>query len=154
MIDKTPLADVRHLNVTLGFSQALKDVSFTIEKHEVLAIVGDNGAGKSTLIKVLSGLVQPDSGTIIWKGEAARIPSIHDAIDMGIASMFQDVEFCDNLDVAANIFLGTEISAQMDIRQDERMHLEARKVLNAMNSSISVYSPISALSAGQRQTVE
>ena len=64
MIDKTPLADVRHLNVTLGFSQALKDVSFTIEKHEVLAIVGDNGAGKSTLIKVLSGLVQPDSGTI------------------------------------------------------------------------------------------
>ncbi|WP_394955967.1 ATP-binding cassette domain-containing protein [Scardovia wiggsiae] len=153
MIDKTPLADVRHLNVTLGFSQALKDVSFTIEKHEVLAIVGDNGAGKSTLIKVLSGLVQPDSGTITWKGEAARIPSIHDAIDMGIASMFQDVEFCDNLDVAANIFLGTEISAQMNIRQDERMHLEARKVLNAMNSSISVYSPISALSAGQRQTV-
>ena len=114
--------------------------------------MGDNGAGKSTLIKVIAGFLQPGFGHIYLNGEQVTIPSIREADRMGIASVFQGQEFCDNLDVASNLFLGKEIN-QIGIRDDDSMNSRARSVLKTLSSAIRVGSPIASLSVGQRQTV-
>lgn len=114
--------------------------------------MGDNGAGKSTLIKVIAGFLQPGFGHIYLNGEQVTIPSIREADRMGIASVFQGQEFCDNLDVASNLFLGKEIN-QIGIRDDDSMNSRARSVLKTLSSAIRVGFPIASLSVGQRQTV-
>ena len=105
-----PLLRLEDICVKFGFVEALKSVNLSIQRQEVVAIVGDNGAGKSTLIKVIAGFLQPGFGHIYLNGEQVTIPSIREADRMGIASVFQGQEFCDNLDVASNLFLGKEIN--------------------------------------------
>ena len=102
-----PLLRLEDICVKFGFVEALKSVNLSIQRQEVIAIVGDNGAGKSTLIKVIAGFLQPGFGHIYLNGEQVTIPSIREADRMGIASVFQGQEFCDNLDVASNLFLGS-----------------------------------------------
>ncbi|WP_223846947.1 ATP-binding cassette domain-containing protein [Bifidobacterium rousetti] len=135
-----------------GFVEALKSVNLDINRQEVVAIVGDNGAGKSTLVKIIAGFLQPGFGHIYLNGEEVTIPSIRAADRMGIASVFQGQEFCDNLNVAANLFLGKEVNIG-GVRDDEAMNSRARSVLKTLSSAIRVGSPIAALSTGQRQTV-
>ena len=147
-----PLLRLEDICVKFGFVEALKSVNLSIQRQEVIAIVGDNGAGKSTLIKVIAGFLQPGLGHIYLNGEQVTIPSIREADRMGIASVFQGQEFCDNLDVASNLFLGKEIN-QIGIRDDDSMNSRARSVLKTLSSAIRVGSPIASLSVGQRQTV-
>lgn len=147
-----PLLRLEDICVKFGFVEALKSVNLSIQRQEVIAIVGDNGAGKSTLIKVIAGFLQPGFGHIYLNGEQVTIPSIREADRMGIASVFQGQEFCDNLDVASNLFLGKEIN-QIGIRDDDSMNSRARSVLKTLSSAIRVGSPIASLSVGQRQTV-
>ncbi|MDR3975688.1 MAG: ATP-binding cassette domain-containing protein, partial [Bifidobacterium sp.] len=147
-----PLLRLEDICVKFGFVEALKSVNLSIQRQEVVAIVGDNGAGKSTLIKVIAGFLQPGFGHIYLNGEQVTIPSIREADRMGIASVFQGQEFCDNLDVASNLFLGKEIN-QIGIRDDDSMNSRARSVLKTLSSAIRVGSPIASLSVGQRQTV-
>lgn len=147
-----PLLRLEDICVKFGFVEALKSVNLSIQRQEVIAIVGDNGAGKSTLIKVIAGFLQPGFGHIYLNGEQVTIPSISEADRMGIASVFQGQEFCDNLDVASNLFLGKEIN-QIGIRDDDSMNSRARSVLKTLSSAIRVGSPIASLSVGQRQTV-
>lgn len=116
-----PLLRLEDICVKFGFVEALKSVNLSIQRQEVIAIVGDNGAGKSTLIKVIAGFLQPGFGHIYLNGEQVTIPSIREADRMGIASVFQGQEFCDNLDVASNLFLGKEIN-QIGIRDDDSMN--------------------------------
>lgn len=136
-----------------GFVDALKSIDLDLFSQEVVAIVGDNGAGKSTLVKVIAGLQQPNEGSIIMQGEEVRITSVRDASSRGIASVFQNQEFCDNLNVAANLFLGQELEHNAGIRDDESMISKVREVLATLTESIRVGQPINALSVGQRQTV-
>ncbi|AIZ14471.1 ATP-binding cassette domain-containing protein [Bifidobacterium catenulatum] len=147
-----PLLRLEDICVRFGFVEALKSVNLTIDRKEVIAIVGDNGAGKSTLMKVISGFLQPGFGHIYLNGEQVTIPSIREADRMGIASVFQGQELCDNLDVASNLFLGKEMQSGW-VRDDDMMNTRARSVLGALNSAIRVGSPIASLSVGQRQTV-
>ena len=147
-----PLLRLEDICVKFGFVEALKSVNLSIQRQEVIAIVGDNGAGKSTLIKVIAGFLQPGFGHIYLNGEQVTIPSIREADRMGIASVFQGQEFCDNLDVASNLFLGKEIN-QIGIRDDDSMNSRARSVLKTLSSAIRVGSPIASFSVGQRQTV-
>lgn len=147
-----PLLRLEDICVRFGFVEALKSVNLTIDRKEVIAIVGDNGAGKSTLMKVISGFLQPRFGHIYLNGEQVTIPSIREADRMGIASVFQGQELCDNLDVASNLFLGKEMQSGW-VRDDDMMNTRARSVLGALNSAIRVGSPIASLSVGQRQTV-
>ena len=148
-----PLLEMRDISMRFGFVDAVKAVSLSIGSAEVVSLVGDNGAGKSTLIKILAGFQQPSSGQLLFRGEPLNLSSIHDADAKGIASVFQGQEFCDNLNVAANIFLGKEIRSQPGIRDDDLMVSRAREVLSTFATSISAGQSIATLSMGQRQTI-
>ena len=153
MSDVTPLMEMSDISVKVGFVQALKQVSLSVRHREVLAVVGDNGAGKSTLIKIMSGLLHPDSGTMKWQGEAVTLPSIRAAAQLGVAAVFQGQSFCDNLDVSANLFLGKELRDNYLRRDDETMQERTRQVLQSLSSAIRVGQPMASLSMGQKQTV-
>ena len=123
----------------------------------MVALVGDNGAGKSTLIKLISGIYPADEGTILWEGGPVSIRSPHDATALGIATVYQDLALCDNLDVVANLFLGRELarpSGPLGVMDEVAMETQAVAVLRRLSVKIpNVRIPIASLSGGQRQSV-
>jgi len=149
---RQPVLRLSGISKNFGAVSALTDINLEVFPGEVVALVGDNGAGKSTLIKTLAGVHQPTSGTIEFNGEKVVLSSPGVALDLGIATVFQDLALCENLDVVANIFLGREMSPY---RLDEvSMEIKAWKLLNELSARIpSVREPVASLSGGQRQTV-
>ncbi|WP_416366382.1 ATP-binding cassette domain-containing protein [Nocardioides sp.] len=136
-----------------GAVQALTDVSLDVAAGEVVALVGDNGAGKSTLVKVISGVYQPDAGDIELAGKKVKVGGPRQAQDLGIATVFQDLALCDNLDVVANLFLGQE-KLKHGAVDEIAMEVESWRLLRSLSAKIpSVRIPIAGLSGGQRQTV-
>ena len=105
-----PVLSLRGVSKNFGAVSALTDIDLDVHAGEVVALVGDNGAGKSTLVKILAGVHQPTSGTITFSGEAVTLANPSTALNRGIATVFQDLALCENLDVVANIFLGRELS--------------------------------------------
>lgn len=160
-----PVLCVRGIDKSFGHVEALTDVFLEVHRHEVVALVGDNAAGKSTLAKIIAGVLQPDAGLIELDGQPVTIPSAAAAHALGIATVFQDLALCENLDVVDNLFLGRELHRHRRswLRGDQRRTLavddaamedEAREILTALTSRIpSVRTPVHGLSAGQRQTV-
>lgn len=152
-IQGAPLLEVRGLTKTFGGVEALVNVDFIVNRHEVVALVGDNAAGKSTLARALSGVFPPDEGTITLDGEEISIDSPQHALKLGIATVFQETALCDNLDVVSNIFLGREVFSHRAL-DDEGMELKARQYLDQLGSRIpDVRVPLFQLTAGQRQCV-
>jgi len=147
-----PILSLRNISKKFGAVSALTDIDLDVFAGEVVALVGDNGAGKSTLIKILAGVHQPTSGTIEFDGQEVTLGNPGKALDMGIATVFQDLALCENLDVVANLFLGHELSPY---RLDEvQMEVRAWTLLRELAARIpSVREPIASLSGGQRQTV-
>jgi len=141
------------VNKRFGAVQALTDVHLQVGAGEVVALVGDNGAGKSTLVKVISGVYTPDSGEITFDGKQVAPRGPAQAQELGIATVFQDLALCDNLDVVANLFLGQEHTIGPVI-DEVSMEQESWRLLRSLSAKIpSVRIPIAALSGGQRQTV-
>ncbi len=141
------------INKRFGAVQALTDVTVTVNAGEVVALVGDNGAGKSTLVKIISGVYQPDDGTIAIESRPVSVPGPSAAQGLGIATVFQDLALCDNLDVVANLFLGQEKNT-IGVLDEVGMEQEAWRLLRSLSAKIpSVRIPIASLSGGQRQTV-
>ncbi len=148
-----PVLSMRGISKRFGAVQALTDVSLDVAPGEVVALVGDNGAGKSTLVKVISGVYTPDDGHITFDGKPVRASGPAEAQALGIATVFQDLALCDNLDVVANLFLGQEKSLGPFI-DEVHMEKEAWRLLRTLSAKIpSVRIPIASLSGGQRQTV-
>ena len=136
-----------------GAVQALDGVDLSVEAGEVVALVGDNGAGKSTLVKVVSGVITPDSGTLEFEGRPVRINRPHDAQTLGISTVYQDLALCENLDVVANLFLGSE-ERRWSLMRGIRMERRARDLLTSLDVRIrDIAAPVAALSGGQRQSV-
>ncbi|WP_426246898.1 ATP-binding cassette domain-containing protein [Nocardioides sp. LHG3406-4] len=136
-----------------GAVQALADVQLNVRAGEVVALVGDNGAGKSTLVKVISGVYAPDEGEITFAGRKITVSGPAEAQALGIATVFQDLALCDNLDVVANLFLGQERGFG-PVLDEVGMEKEAWRLLRTLSAKIpSVRIPIASLSGGQRQTV-
>ncbi len=136
-----------------GAVKALTDVDFWVNEGEVVALIGDNGAGKSTLVKLLSGVYSPDSGAIEYDGEPVEINSPADAQELGIATVFQDLALCDNLDVVANLWLGRELRTGRTLDEVD-MEQQTWTLLRELSAKIpSVRIPVASLSGGQRQTV-
>lgn len=103
-----PVLELRGINKRFGAVQALTDINLTIGRGEVVGLVGDNGAGKSTLVKVIAGVHGADEGEIILGGRSQKFAAPKDAQKAGVATVFQDLSLCENLDVVANLFLGHE----------------------------------------------
>ncbi|HEY9291923.1 MAG TPA: ATP-binding cassette domain-containing protein [Microlunatus sp.] len=148
-----PLISFRSVSKTYGAVQALDDVTFSINAGEVVALVGDNGAGKSTLVKVMSGTIVPDTAEILFEGAPVRIQHPNDATALGIATVYQDLALCNNLDVVANLFLGHERNSGsvIDEVDMERETTDLLAELAIRPRSLRV--PIGSLSGGQRQSV-
>jgi simple sugar transport system ATP-binding protein/D-xylose transport system ATP-binding protein len=143
---------LRGISKTFGAVAALTDISLDVAASQVVAIVGDNGAGKSTLVKILSGVHPPDTGTITFAGQAVQIPTPAAAHKLGIATVFQDLALCENLNVIQNLFLGQEIRPLR--LNDVAMETRSWELLRQLSAKIpSVRVPVAALSGGQRQTV-
>ena len=134
--------------------QALSDINLTIPTGQVTALVGDNGAGKSTLIKTVSGIWQPDEGQIFWQGSPVHLHSPKAAADLGIATVYQDLALCDNLDIVQNMFLGREELKHWQL-DEIGMELAAKQTLADLSvvTVRSIRQPVGSLSGGQRQAV-
>jgi len=154
MRDKTPLVEMKNISIAFGGIHAVENVSVDLYPGEVVALVGHNGAGKSTLIKILSGAYQRDAGTILINGEEAQIGNPRDAKKYGIETIYQTLALADNVDAAANLFLGRELRTSWGTLDDVAMESETRNVMGRLNPRFQRFKePVSNLSGGQRQTV-
>ena len=150
----TPLVEMRDISIAFGGIKAVDGVTVDLHGGEVVALLGHNGAGKSTLIKVLSGAYRADAGEIRVRGEVADIGSPRDAKTYGIETIYQTLALADNVDAAANIFLGRELVTRWGTLDDVAMEAEARKVMGRLNPHFRRFKePVRALSGGQRQSV-
>ena len=155
----TALLALTGVSKRFGAVQALQGVDFEVRAGEVIGLVGDNGAGKSTLVKTISGIYEPDEGEFSFEGQPVTIDGPNAAAALGIATVYQDLALCDNLDVVSNLFLGREVVGSGPtgaIRQLDETTMEHRshELLDQLAVSIpSVRSEVGTMSGGQRQQV-
>jgi D-xylose transport system ATP-binding protein len=151
---RTPLVEMREISLAFGGIHAVDRASIELYDGEVVALLGHNGAGKSTLIKILSGAYQRDSGAIFIRGEEAAIANPRDAKHYGIETIYQTLALADNVDTAANLFLGRELRTRWGTLDDIAMEAQARSVMGRLNPHFQRFKdPVRALSGGQRQSV-
>ena len=149
-----PLVEMRHIRVAFGGVHAVDDVSVDLRRGEVVGLVGGNGAGKSTLMKVLSGARPPDSGEVFVNGRRVALQNPRDAKALGIETIYQTLALADNLDAAANVFLGRERTLAAGSLDDSSMEDATRKVMGRLNPNFRNFkTPVVSLSGGQRQSV-
>ena len=155
----TPVLALKGVSKSFGPVQALSDVDFEVQPAEVVALVGDNGAGKSTLVKTIAGIHPPDSGTISFEGKEVTIHGPSDAVQLGIATVYQDLALCDNLDVVENLFLGREEKSEGPagfVGQLDEVDMEKQTGELLQNLAVtitSVRAEVGTMSGGQRQQV-
>jgi D-xylose transport system ATP-binding protein len=155
-MDASPasLVELRDISVSFGGVRAVDRASIDLYAGEVLALLGHNGAGKSTLAKVLSGACKRDSGTIVIGGDEAAIDNPRDARRYAIETVYQTLALADNVDAAANMFLGRELKTGWGTLDDLAMEALARNVMGRLNPHFQRFKdPVKALSGGQRQSV-
>ena len=155
----TPVLALKGVSKSFGPVKALTDVDFEVQPAEVVALVGDNGAGKSTLVKTIAGIHTADSGTISFEGNEVHITSPTDAVHLGIATVYQDLALCDNLDVVENLFLGREETgdgpaAVLHQLDEVDMEKQTGELLSNLAVTITnVRAEVGTMSGGQRQQV-
>ncbi|KAA3639008.1 MAG: sugar ABC transporter ATP-binding protein [Armatimonadetes bacterium] len=157
---ESPPLEVRDVTKSYGAVTALRGVSFKLHAGEVVALVGDNGAGKSTLVKIISGILEPSSGSILVDGVEQRHTTPAEAQDSGIQTVFQDLSLIPTLDIVENIYLHRELFHRDPIRSRLRwmdrkaMRREAKRGLSDLGLQLpSLRTKVAALSGGQRQSV-
>jgi len=152
----TPLLELRNVNKQYGLNKVLNNVSFHVGRAEILALLGDNGAGKSTTVKTISGVVQPDSGTLLWDGKSVQLNSHTDAAELGIETIYQDSALVDSMTIARNIFMGRELIGPLGFMQQRQMREISAHVLRTIVAIEGIDSPdklVGSLSGGQKQAV-
>ncbi|MDA8320541.1 MAG: ATP-binding cassette domain-containing protein [Actinomycetota bacterium] len=149
-----PLLRLRGIGKHFGPVQALADIDLDIPPGQVTALVGDNGAGKTTLIKCIAGIWEPSTGDLLWNGERVHLHGPKDATRLGIATVYQDLALCDNLDIVQNMMLGRE-PRHFGLLDEVSMEITAKQTLAdlAVTTVRSVRQAVGSLSGGQRQSV-
>lgn len=146
--------EMQGISKRFGATRALNDVRMTVRSHEIHALMGENGAGKSTLMKVLSGVYQPDAGTILVDGKPISINRTTDARNAGINLIYQELSVATNLTVAQNVFLGSEIRTRYGTADTAEMEARTDEVLRTLDAPFRASTHASKLSIAQQQQVE
>src|SRR5664280_1838299 len=150
----TPLVEMREIRVAFGGVHAVQDVTVDLRAGEVVGLVGGNGAGKTTLMRALSGAHPADSGEILLDGHPVVIPNPRAAKGLGIETIYQTLALAENIDAAANLFLGRELKVRMGALDDAAMESATRKVMGRLNPNFKNFkTPVVSLSGGQRQAI-
>jgi ribose transport system ATP-binding protein len=151
----TPLLQMRGIAKRFPGVVALDDVSIEVGEGEVVALCGENGAGKSTLMKILGGVYQPDDGEIFVDGKPVRIHNVTDAMKLGVAFIHQELNVLDNLDVAANVFLGREpVAGPFKLINRRKIYADTEPYLKRLGLEVSPRTRLDRLSIAQQQMVE
>ncbi|MGI1690511.1 sugar ABC transporter ATP-binding protein [Thermoanaerobacter uzonensis] len=149
-----PVLEMRNITKKFGNVKVLDNVSLTLHKGHVLALLGENGAGKSTLMKILCGIYEKDEGSIYIKGEEVNIRNVKDAEKYGIVMIHQELNLIPSLSVAENIFLGREYLKSFNAIDWKKIKQEAAKKLSELGMNINVNRLVKYLSVGEQQMVE
>ena len=153
-----PLLILEDIRKNYGAIEALKGVSFSIGRGEVVALLGDNGAGKSTLVKIIAGGLEPTSGRMLFEGKDYLAKSPAEAKEAGIETVYQDLSLCTNVDVVANFFMGREMTRKVlgiPVLDERAMEQVVQKALADAGTRIpSLRANVEHLSGGQRQAIE
>jgi len=150
---------LRGVTKRYGAVTALNGVDLDVSHGDVIAICGDNGAGKSTLIRIMSGAAEPTAGKMLLAGTEVRFRSPHDALGQGVATIYQDLALAPRLSIAANVFMGSELTRPLLLRflrvlDKASMVREATRLLARLSVRIdNIAAPVERLSGGQRQAV-
>ena len=145
-----PIIEMRKITKAYRGVPAVKEVDFSLEKGEIHALLGENGAGKSTLTKVMAGVVEATSGTMLYRGKDVRFASPHAALEDGIAMVFQETSLVPSMTVAQNIYLGEE----KFLNRLRGVYIAAQQFLQSLNFSVDPAAIVSSLGAAKRQMVE
>jgi D-xylose transport system ATP-binding protein len=153
-----PLLALKGVSKRFGPVEALKGVDFELYPGEVVGLVGDNGAGKSTLVKAIAGVQPADEGEALFEGRPASLSSPQESTGLGIATVYQDLALCENLDVVENLFLGREAVNGVPVvhsLNETTMEQRTLELLNSLGVTTirSVRTDVERLSGGQRQAV-
>ncbi len=152
--ERTPLVEMRDINVAFGGVHAVREVNIDLDAGEVIGLVGGNGAGKSTLMRVLSGAHPSDTGEILVDGQPVTIRNPRDAKAYNIETIYQTLALADNIDAPGNLFLGREKTTRLGSLDDSSMESETRKIMARLNPNFKSFAqPVKSLSGGQRQAV-
>jgi ABC-type sugar transport system ATPase subunit len=153
-----PVLEARHITRNFGAVIALADASLSLNRHEILGLVGDNGAGKSTLLKILSGILQASGGDIYTDGRPIQLRRAQDAMDAGIETVYQDLALVDTMSAYQNVYLGREelspnpLARFFNLVDDKKMRDKARQVLDSLQVKVpSINVSTKGMSGGQRQ---
>jgi len=155
--DSDILLRTENVHKWFGEVHALDGIDFTLRSGEVVGLIGDNGAGKSTFIKIIAGLLEPDRGTIEFRGKPVNLTSVQQARELGIETVFQEQAIVDSLSIARNIFLGRERTTDtpfLSVMDDRSMQEQTEKLMERLN--LDVASPTQEAqfcSGGERQGV-
>jgi simple sugar transport system ATP-binding protein len=154
-----PLLEARGLVKSFGRVHALRGADFTVNRGEVVALIGDNGAGKSTLVKTLSGVHAPDAGEILFDATPVSIPSPEAARALGIETVYQDLALAPDLESSANLFLGREVLrpgllGKLGLLDNVAMRKQTESAFGDLGVGVQdVTAPVATFSGGQRQGV-
>jgi ribose transport system ATP-binding protein len=148
-----PLLEVRSVSKRFPGVRALREVSLSLGKGEVVALIGENGAGKSTLMKILAGVQKPDEGEIRIDGQPIAFDGVDDSLAAGVSLIHQELNLSDNLDVGANIFLGRE-PRRFGLIDKAKIHRDSKKYLEAVGLDVSPRTIVGTLPIGRQQLVE
>src|SRR5262244_2288096 len=132
----TPLLEMRGISKRFPGVVALNNVSLEARTGEIVALVGENGAGKSTLMKILGGVYQPDAGEIRLDGQAVQLQNVNDSIRLGVAFIHQELNVLENLDVAANVFLGREPRNRLRLIDRKKIHADTEPFLKRLGLQV------------------
>jgi D-xylose transport system ATP-binding protein len=151
---RAPLVEMRDVSIAFGGIKAVNHASIDLYPGEVVGLLGHNGAGTSTLIKILSGAYKRDAGDIYINGEVVKIDNPRDAKALGIETIYQTLALADNVDAAANLYLGRELQTKWGTLDDIAMESQCRQVMGRLNPNFRRFKdPVKSLSGGPRQSV-
>jgi simple sugar transport system ATP-binding protein len=155
----TPLLEARGLSRSFGHVRALDDASFDVNAGEVVALIGDNGAGKSTMVKALTGNLDVDAGELYFEGKPVTISTPHQASDMGMEVVYQDLALAPHLNPVQNMFLGREIPrrgllGKLGFMDEKKMRAQAEAGFAELGGTVrSFTAQVGSMSGGQRQQI-